>query len=200
MGLLTGSLSFVRYHVEGEEPDPFWQVIDEKIRLFRFREIEGGSEESAMGWVGLDNLLDSEFAYAAYSVGDYLVLSFRMDKKAIPPALLKKHVMQEEQRIKTSTGRKRISRQELTEIRERMRLKLLTGSFPVPSVYDVCWCISKKWLIFTGTSTKVRGEFENYFKQCFDLELVPRFPWDAYSATDETAQRLLALEPAIFCR
>ena len=198
MSLLSGTFSFVRYTVVGEEPEPFWQTVDEKIRTFAFREIQGGTEEVSMGWVGLDNMLDTEFSYAHYSVGDYLVLSFRVDKKIIPGTVLKKYVLETERKLKQESGRKKISRQERVEMREQTRLKLLASVLPVPKLYDVCWCISKKWLLFSGTGNAVRSDFESYFARCFDLSLSPYSVWDPASAPEETARKLITLEPDIY--
>ena len=198
MGLLTGALSFTRYNVVGQEPDPFWQVIDEKIRAFAFREIEGGTEEVSRGWVALHNMLDSEFSYASYACGDYLTFSFRVDRKNIPGALLKKRVMEEEQRLKNETNRKRVSRQELSELRERARISLMSRTLAVPSLFDVLWSVSQKWLIFSGVSAKLRTEFEEYFKQCFELELIPYRPWDIASAPQSAVKNLMNVEPQQF--
>lgn len=198
MGMLSGALSFVRYHVIGQEPDPFWSTIDERVRAFSFRETESGAEEVSMGWVGLDSMLDTEFAYANYAAGDYLTFSFRTDRKSIPGALVKKHVLEAERKLKADSGRKRISRQEMVEVRERVKMSLMSQALAVPSTHDVCWCISQKWLIFTGVSSKIRTEFEDYFKRCFELELVPFFPWDATNLPEKLAERLSVLEPEIF--
>ena len=200
MGLLAGTLSFVRYRVEGPEPDPFWETVDQRIRAFSFREMESGTEEKAMGWVGLHHMLDTEFAYANYAAGDYLTFSFRVDRKTVPGALLKKYLLAEERRIASTSGRSRISRQERGEVRERVRSQLLAKSLPVPAVYDVCWCISRRWLLFTGVSAKIREDFEKYFNNCFELDLVPSFPWDAATMPAEAADRLLALGPELFAR
>ncbi len=198
MGVLTGGLSFTRYNVVGQEPDPFWQTIDEKIRAFAFRDMESGTDEVCRGWVALQNMLDNEFKYASYACGDYLAFSFRVDRKSIPGALLKKKVMEEEQRVKDESNRKRISRQELSELRERARIGLLSKTLAVPSLYDVLWSASQKWLIFTGVSGKIRTEFEEYFKQCFELELIPYRPWELASAPEAAVKNLMHVEPEQF--
>ena len=40
MGFLNGSASFVRFSVEGELPENFWDFVAERIMAFSFKDID----------------------------------------------------------------------------------------------------------------------------------------------------------------
>ena len=44
----------------------------------------------------MENVLDTNFEYANYSIGDYLVFSLRLDQKRIPPPLMKIKLLEAE--------------------------------------------------------------------------------------------------------
>ena len=116
MGLLPNSASFVRFTVEGEPPDDFWNFAAEKIRQYSFRDIDDNYEERSIGWVSPLNMFDSEFAYTSYAAGDYVVLSLRIDERKVSPAALKKFTLKEEERIKREKQIPRLSRDHRQEI------------------------------------------------------------------------------------
>ena len=83
MGLLSRSTTFVRYEVEGNLPENFWDFAAQRISEFSFRDIDDTFDEYSIGWVSIENMFDSSFAYGAYAVGDYIVLSLRIDERKV---------------------------------------------------------------------------------------------------------------------
>ncbi len=197
MALLSGTFSFSSYLVKGEEPASFRDFIDERMRRFAFQEISLDTEEKAVGWVSLDNLLDTEFANANYSFGDYLAFSMRMDRKSVPAALLKRHVLEAEADARNRSGRKFLSKQERTEIKDRTKISLLSRALPVPTLFDVAWCVSEAWVLFGSLSPKPREEFEKLFKRSFDFDLVPLLPWAPKQVPDELRNAFIAAFPEV---
>jgi hypothetical protein len=177
MGLTKGNITFSIYRVADNLPDRFSDFIDEKIKLYAFRS-PLSDEEKTMGWTSLENVLDTNFEYANYSLGDYIVFSQRVDRKVIPPALLRLKVLEAEKEYMSDKGRDKIYRQDKMDIKENVRLELIRKTSPVPSFYEVCWSPSKGWLIFGSLSEKVKEDFEEFFKQTFGLKLIPFVPWD----------------------
>ena len=100
MGLLSNSASFVRYSVEGELPPDFLNFAAERIKEHAFHDIDDSFEERSVGWVSVMNMFDSEFPYASFEVGDYIVLTLRIDERKVSAAALKKFSRKEEERIK----------------------------------------------------------------------------------------------------
>ena len=143
MGLLTGSASFTRFSVTGELPEPFWDVVAERMAAHSFKDIDDTLDEFSIGWVSVADMFDAEFKYSTYAAGDYVVLTMRIDERKVAPAVLKKFVMKEEERLKREKQIPRLSRAVRVEIRERIRTELVrnlrrslrrmtfAGTFPI---------------------------------------------------------------------
>ena len=197
MGLLKGTLTFSRYRLPGDLPARFHDLIDRQIKKHAFQELSVASEEKSSGWTSLENILDTRFEQANYAIGDYLAFSCRMDRKIIPPSLLKLRLLEAEKKI-LSRSRKYISKDQRDEIKERIRLELLSQAHPIPSFYDVCWSLSAKWLIFGSLSPKVQEEFEGLFKKTFDLPLLSFVPWDTKYIDRPMAEQVASLKGGAF--
>jgi len=181
MGLSKGNLTFTKYRVAGKLPDKFPDFIDRQIKSFAFRELSSGGEEKSLGWTSFDNILDTDFEYANYSIADYIVFSLRIDRRTVPPALLKLRVLKAEKEFLEEKGLKKLYKGQREDIRETVKLGLLSRAQPVPSFYEVCWSVSGKWLLFGSLSEKVNDDFKELFKRSFDLPLTHLMPWDAES-------------------
>lgn len=177
MGLAKGTITFTRYRIEGTLPDNFSDFVDRQIKLFSFKETVAIREKST-GWTSLENVLDTDFEYANYRLGNYIVFSFRIDRAAIPAALLKLKVLEAERQYMEEKKKEKIYKEERNNIKESVRQKLLEKLSPVPSFYDVCWCPSENWLVFGSLTEKVTVDFEELFKRAFNLKPFPYTPWD----------------------
>jgi hypothetical protein len=177
MGLLSRATTFVRYSVEGDLPENFWEFAAERIAQFSFRDIDDTFDEFSMGWVSIENMFDSSFAYGSYAVGDYIVLSMRIDERKVSKALLQKYALKEEERIKKEKELPRLNRSHRVRIKEDIRLQLVKKSLPVPSVYDLCWNLANNTLLFFSTSPKAQSMLEDFFKDCFGLTIILQVPY-----------------------
>jgi len=199
MGFLSGSASFMRFSVEGELPEAFWDFVAERVAAHSFQDIDDTLDEYSIGWVSVAGMFDADFAYASYAAGDYVVLSMRVDERKVSPAVLKKCVLKEEERIKRQRQVPSLARSARLEIRERVRTQLVSKSVPVPAVYDLCWNLSEGTLFFFSTSKKAMVLLEDLFRESFDLSLVLQIPWliAGHLADDAAGHRLDDLRPAI---
>jgi len=199
MGFLSGAASFVRFSVEGELPDSFWDYVAEKVAAHSFQDIDDTLDEYSIGWVSVANMFDADFAYGSYAAGDYIVLSMRVDERKVSPSVLKKCVLKEEERVKKERQIPRLSRSVVMEIKERVRTQLVRKSVPIPAVYDVCWNLSDGTLLFFSTSKKAVVLLEELFKETFGLSLILQIPWLTADrlADKETGKKLDALRPAV---
>ena len=179
MGLLKGTWSFSRYHIIGKMPEQFNDFIDERLKQYAFSSMAGEALEKNMGWTSLENVLDTDFTYAKYKCGEHLIFSLRSDRRPVPPSLLKLKVMEAEKKKLAGGGKKRLYRHEREEIKERVQLELQTKALNVPSFYELCWSPEKKSLLFGSLAPKVIEEFEKYFKESFQLTLLPFLPWES---------------------
>ena len=198
MGLLKGSLTFSRYRVKGEVPEEFRPFFDRQIKKYAFQELTASAEEQAFGWTCLENPLDTRFEGAKYSAGDFFYFALRVDKKSIPPALLRLKCLEEERKALKDSGKKRLFREQTKEIKERIFLHLLTRAYPVPSLYDVLWAPTGGWLLIGSHADKVFEIFEDLFKISFNTKFTPCLPWDAEQLDRKTAAAVSALEGGSF--
>lgn len=199
MGLLSGAASFMRFSVEGDLPDSFWDFVAERVAAHSFQDIDDTLDEYSIGWVSVVNMFDADFAYGSYAAGDYVVLSMRVDERKVSSSVLKKCVMKEEERIKKERQVPRLSRSAVLEIKERIRTQLVRKSVPVPAVYDICWNLSDNTLLFFSTSKKAMVLLEELFKETFGLSLILQIPWltAGHVAGEEAGGKLDTLRPAI---
>ncbi|OKY75695.1 MAG: DNA recombination-dependent growth factor C [Desulfobulbaceae bacterium DB1] len=177
MGLLSSSATFVRYAVEGEMVPNFLDFAAERIKDNAFRDIDDNYEERSVGWVSVLSMFDSSFEYASFAVGDYIVLTMRIDERKVAPNVLKKFTLKEEERLKKERQVPKLSRSQKIEIKENVKLMLLKKAVPVPATYDLCWNLSQGNLLFFSTSLKAQTELEDFFKKTFDLSLRLQIPY-----------------------
>ena len=199
MGLLTGSASFTRFSVTGELPASFWDFAAERIVAHSFKDIDDTMDEYSIGWVSVADMFDSGFAFSSYAAGDYIALTLRVDERKVPPAVLKKFVMKEEERIKREKQLPRLNRAVRLEIKDRVRAELIRKSPPVPSTYDLCWNLSDSTLLFFSTSKKAITLLEDLFKETFNLSLILQIPWltGLRMAEGEALEKFEDLHPAV---
>jgi hypothetical protein len=179
MGIRKGTLSFARYRLIGSLPDHFPDFFNERIRKHAFETVWRTADEKATGWTGLEDPLDTDFPYASYAQGRYLLFSLRIDRKAIAPALLKLRVMEAERNKLLETGQKKLYREQREAIRDATRLELLGKTLPIPSFFEICWSVTDNTLIFCSLSDKVFEELRELIRDSFELTLVPYVPWDS---------------------
>lgn len=199
MGALSGSASFMRFSVEGEVPESFWDFVAERVAAHSFQDIDDSLDEYSIGWVSVANMFDADFAYASYAAGDYVVLTLRVDERKVSSAVLKKCVLKEEERIKRERQIPKLSRSVKLEIKERVRTQLARKSVPVPAVYDIIWSLSNSTLFFFTTNKKAMVLLEEFFKETFGLSLVLQVPWNIALniAAPECVENLDKLRPEI---
>ena len=199
MGLLSGTSTFVRYSVEGQLPDKFWDFAAERIVQFSFRDIDETFDEYSIGWVAVDNMFDSNFAHASYAVGDQIVLSMRIDERKVSPTLLKKFSLKEEDRLKKERQIPRLSRSQRVQIKEDIRLQLVKKALPVPSVYDLSWNLADNTVLFYSISSKAQSILEDFFKECFGFTVILQVPYLAAAnlLDDSQQERLKEIQPEI---
>lgn len=200
MGFISGSASFTRFSIEGELPENPMEFIAQRIAAYSFQDIDDGIEEQSVGWVSVANMFDASFRYASFMNGDYVVLSLRMDERKVSPAVLKKFVQKEEERIKREKQIPRLGRAARVEIKERIKTELTRKAMPVPTVYDLVWNLSESTVIFFTTNRKAHALLEDIFKDCFGMLLMHQIPWVTaqYLLDPEELGRMEHLTPELF--
>ncbi|MFO7760965.1 MAG: recombination-associated protein RdgC [Desulfobia sp.] len=200
MGIISSSFTFVRYSVEGELPDNFWDFAAKCITSCSFRDIDDTLDERSLGWVSVHNMFDTDPQYEDYAVGDYIVLSLRIDERKIPTKLLKKYCLKEEVRLKKKKELAKLSKSQKMEIKENVHWQLLKQIPPQAATYDICWNLAESVLYFFSTTEKVQSELENFFKETFGLSLQLQIPYltAEHLLEPDKHYELARLSPQIF--
>ena len=200
MGLINGSVSFVRFGIEGELPDNPLEFISDRIASFSFRDIDDSFDEYSIGWASVANMFDASFRYASFLNGDYVTLSLRIDERKVSPAVLKKFIQKEEERIKAEKQIPKIGRTQKAEIKERINAELTRKAIPIPAVFDLCWNLSESTVIFFTTNKKIHAVLEDFFKDCFDVMIVQQIPYiiGEHLLGSEAGDKLSNVTPELF--
>lgn len=200
MSFLKGTASFVCFSTEGELPDGSVDYLSKRITAYSFKDIDETYDEVSIGWVSIHNMFDATFSYASYLVGDIIVLSLRVDERKVAPAILKKFVQKEEERVRRDRQVPRLSRSLRLQIKERVQAELLRKSLPVPAVFDLMWNLGESRVLVFTTNKKVHSIVEDFFKECFGLLLRQQVPY-VYAESllaEEERQRLDSLSMTSF--
>lgn len=191
MGFLKGSASFVRFTVEGDLPENPLDYIADRIISFSFQDIDDTIDEYSVGWVSVLDMFDSEFQYGSYMAGDYVTLTLRIDERKVSPAILKKFVMKEEERVRREKEVPKLSRTMKVQIKERIRTELVRKAIPIPSTYELCWNLSESTLLFFSTNKKAQAILEDHFKESFGLLLRQQIPYTTAEHLVDEEERIL---------
>ncbi len=199
MGFLKGTASFVKFSVDGQLPENPLDFIAKRVIAYSFQDIDDTYDEYSIGWVSILNMFDSQFAFASYVAGDYITLTLRIDERKVSPAILKKFVQKEEERVRREQQVPKLSRSTKVQIKERIRTELMRKSIPIPSTFELCWNLSHSTLLFFSTNKKIHAVLEDFFKESFDLLLRQQIPYTIaeFLVDEDQAALLERLSPEI---
>ncbi len=193
MGILSRSVSLIRYRVRGEVEGPFWDSVHEGNKAGAFKQTETPGDEVGRGWVAVDDFTRTELPSSSYINANYVVLSLRVDTARVPPKALDIEMKKEIRRVLEQTGQKRLSTRQKREIKDQLKEALKKRVLPSVQVFDLVWDTSKGVLYFNSLSVKAREMVEAQFKKCFGLTLIPLIPFIRAQEllTDKKLQGLL---------
>jgi len=167
----------MRYRVKGEVEGSFWDVIDEGVKRYAFREIVGPGDEVGMGWASVEDFTDAEFRAASYIFGSYVALSLRVDTVRVPAKILEMRLKEESKKVLEETGRQRLSSAQRRELKDNLKEVLKKQVFPSIQVFDLIWDTTRSVVYFGSLAIKAREQVEDQFKKSFGLTLIPLIPY-----------------------
>ena len=177
MGLLSSTVSITRYRVEGKLEKPVPETMAQCLKKNAIPGIDDDVSEKTVGWTSFDRPFNPDFEGSSFLIGTYFIFSLRIDKKTVPPSLIKKHCAMETARRLAATGRKYLSRDEKRMIKEHV-MSVLTLRIPAtPNVYDLIWNYEESFLWFFSTLKSANEELETLFFKSFQLPLIRLFPY-----------------------
>jgi len=177
MGLLSSTVSITRYRVEGRLEEPVPETMAKCLKKNAIPDIDDDVSDKTVGWTSFDKPFNPDFESSSFLIGTYFVFSLRIDKKTVPPSLIKKHCAMETARRLAATGRKYLSRDEKRMIKEHVTSVLTLRIPATPSVYDLIWNYEESVLWFFSTLKSANDELETLFFRSFQLPLIRLFPY-----------------------
>lgn len=206
MGFMAASVGLTRYRIVEEDiSSTLWHEIEDRLKRNAFRDIDASAEERSFGWVSFDNMLDPDFALCPPEKGPYLTFTLRLDTRRIPPAVMKKHVtmaLNQAMQSMREQGKKFLTKDQKTEIRDQVALRLRARTLPIPACFDVVWDTTRQQVWIASTQPKLTDLFEELFTHTFGLHLEPLTPYfQALNILGAARQAELDdLEPTLFAQ
>jgi len=202
MGLLSHTVSVTRYKVEGKLKKPVLETVAACLRQSAIPEIDGDVSEKTVGWTSFEKPFQPDFEGSSFAIGTYFVFALRIDKKTIPPRVLKKHCAMEEAKRLVESGRPYLSRNEKNMIKDHVANVLSLRIPATPHVYDLVWSYEDGMLWFFSTLKSANEELESLFLKSFQLPLIRLFPYTtadlSVGLSDQQRDMLVNLSPADF--
>lgn len=199
MGLLSGAVTARRFRVVGElSRGPSRDVLREALQKGAFLEPVGRvGKEEVEGWVRVQNLLDTDFDDVnLWHFDPYVVFALRVDKKTLPPKLLKATLEKRCEAWCAEHGTERCPASVRKELQEKLEDEWLSRTLPRVAVTEIVWHTGTGEVLVGALSERVAERVRKRFHRTFGLEL---HPWSPLDGLDDAALRedLLQTSPAV---
>lgn len=183
MGLLSASASISRYLIDGVITDSIMETVLNGLKKNQFPEIEEEESEMTVGWTSFKTPYQPYFDDSSFVIGSYFVFALRIDKKSIPPKLVKKLITVETAKYLSESGRDYVSKTEKQSIKEHVIAQLTARIPATPTIYDIVWNYEQKALYFFSTQKAANEELETLFSRSFNLSPIRLFPYTMANLT-----------------
>lgn len=201
MGALRGSLSYLRFIVEGDVAKNAGTTYEKAIESRRFVPLRPTADtmESA-GWVPMEAPFDDDMPLSrdAFLFGELIAVAYREDKFSIPKALLQRETKKRIDKIvreeKKDPGD--ISRAFVKAVEAAVLVELKGQTIPRSKIVDVIWDLTRKELRVFGRGTiateRIASLFERTFQVRVELASYPAraFTFDIGSRAQSVLERL----------
>jgi recombination associated protein RdgC len=194
MPVLRGALTFARFHAEpiGERPKDQKRWLARGLRDRAFKPLDRSSEEDrSAGWVELEQNDSTELAPSSFLYGEYVLVSYRIDKLRVPASALKAELEAWAREYTKAKGRPP-KKPERAEHREMVHKKLRARALPQSRVFDVSWSQKSDQIQIWASARSVVEEIKECLESVFELELTAQTP-SAFAAAYAPKQG--AIEP-----
>ena len=216
MALLSGTVSFSRFHVVGGSPKRLDENLLEKFRNHRIgRQRIMRADHEDVGWIGGRHILDAEFDIERSVRLDCLHLGMRIDMSRVPPDLMRAYVQQELDSLYRTNGngngngngaahgRGKLRRQAIEAARQRAEDEIKTGRYRRLRQSPVLWDTGRNMLYLGATTPAVLERLYPLFKETVGKRLEPMtagFLSQRWTEKKGITRRLENLKPAVFVR
>lgn len=156
-----------------------------------FISIDDTADVMSRGFVNIDDYLDNKFAKSPPQKGRFIAFSLRIDTRRVPGPVIAKHFQTALEQEKADTGKKFITKNRKTEIKDQIRLRLLARAEPIPAVHDVVVDPVSCTVYLCSASKSVKEAFEDTWSLFFNDTLIEQTPAAFVDDMYATAQDFL---------
>jgi hypothetical protein len=182
MGALRGSLSYLRFFVDGDVADHAGSAYEKALEARRFLPLRptGETLESA-GWVPLEAPFhdDAPLSRDVFLFGELIAVTYREDKYAIPRPLLQRETKKRIDKIVKDEHKDpdTISRAFIKAVEGAVLSELKAQTIPRSKLVDVIWDTTRREARVFGRGTiateRVSSLFERTFRVRVELGAYP---------------------------
>ncbi len=204
MSILSSSVSITRYAVHGKLNAPIIENVLNGLKSNTISEIDNQITDKTAGWTSFDKPFQPDFDGSSFVFGNYFVFALRIDKKNIPPKVLKKHYTLEAAKRMTESGREFLTKTEKKLVKEHVISGLSLRIPATPNIYDLVWNYEESNVWFFTNLKAANEELETLFTKSFNLSLIRLFPYTAAELSsglsDSQRDELQKIAPTQFVR
>ncbi len=204
MSILSSSVSITRYAVHGKLNAPIIENVLNGLKSNTISEIDNQITDKTAGWTSFDKPFQPDFDGSSFVFGNYFVFALRIDKKNIPPKVLKKHYTLEAAKRMTESGREFLTKTEKKLVKEHVISGLSLRIPATPNIYDLVWNYEESNVWFFTNLKAANEELETLFTKSFNLSLIRLFPYTAAELSsglsDSQRDELRKIAPTQFVR
>lgn len=183
----------------GDVPDDLSGSSLKHIRAQAFEPLDPDEDiKERHGWASVVDPFDTEIDHEKCFFNEYLVLSMRLDRWAIPSALLKAQLADAERKLLEKKGMESLGRKAKAELKEMVTKKLRRQLVPVTKTFDLVWNLQTHVALFHSHSKKQVELVQELFEKTFKLRLLLETPGTAADRRDPSPalqQAYANLEP-----
>jgi hypothetical protein len=177
MGFATGSVTFRRFLVVGEQPAGIDQAMLDRLSENALRPGDVGvPEEIEYGWCGGRHILDDAFGHEHNVFADCLHVALRVDTNRVPADLRRAYTLMEEEGVAASNPSGFISKMQKRDARDAVRRKLedelRSGRHRRSRMIPILWDLPGQMLYTSGSQASIE-KLTELFERTFGLALSP---------------------------
>ena len=176
MGALNGSLSYLRFLVDGElAPNP-GTAYEKSLQSRRFVPLTASAESAdSAGWVPTEAPFDDErkLTRDLFLFGDLIAITYREDKWAIPRPVLKRETQKRVEKIVAEQKKdpEELGRAFLKAVEQAVLVELKQRTIPRSKLVDVIWDPSRKEARVFGRGTVATERVASLFERTFHVRV-----------------------------
>lgn len=177
MGFASGTVSFRRFLVVGEQPKTIDQDFLDKLAAHALKPSEFGvPEEEEYGWSGGRHVFDATFSFEHNVFADALHFALRIDTNKVPGELKKAWELMEEEAVAAENPSGFASKGQKKDVKESVRKKmedeLRSGHFRRSKLLPILWDLPSR-TVYCSASGKSFEKLAEIFHRTFGLDLQP---------------------------